>query len=163
MTVLHISTCCFAIMFICGLFFKLLTAFIQNLHKHRNVERLLFALAQLADIRLADGCYFEINLFSLQWHYLLFSIFCNDGKRKLRRRFDFHGLGCYIGFTSFSRPCGFIHNTVVMALYTDSIRTLLDMSRTVLILSRTLPRLAHTLSRLILTRYTFSCCEQYTS
>ena len=43
--VLHISTCCFAIIFICGVFFQLLTAFIQNPHEHRNVERLLFALA----------------------------------------------------------------------------------------------------------------------
>ncbi len=67
-------------MFICWLLFKLLSALIQNPHEHRNVERLLFALAQFADIRLADGCYFELDLFSLQWHYLLFSIFCNDGK-----------------------------------------------------------------------------------
>ena len=150
-------------MLICGLLFQLLSAFIQNPHEHRNVERFLFALAQLADIRFTDGCYFELDLFSLQWHYLLFSIFCNDGKRKLRRRFDFHGLGCYIGFTSFSRSCDFIHNTVESVLYTDFIRPLLDMSRTVLILSRTLLRLAHTLSRLIRTRYTFTCCEQYTS
>ena len=55
----------------------------------------------------------------------------------------------------FSRSCGFIHNTFGMTLYTDSIRTLLDMSRTVSIRSRTLPRLAHTLSRLIRTRYTY--------
>lgn len=69
-------------MLICGLLFQLLSVFIQNPHEHRNVERLLLALAQLADVRLADGCYFELDLFSLQWHYLLFSIFCKDGKRK---------------------------------------------------------------------------------
>lgn len=63
-----------------GLLFQLLSVFIQNPHEHRNVERLLFALAQLADIRLGDGCYFEIYLFSLQWHYLLFSIFARTGK-----------------------------------------------------------------------------------
>ncbi len=34
MTVLHILTCCFAIMLIHRLFFKLLTAFIQNPHEH---------------------------------------------------------------------------------------------------------------------------------
>ena len=44
-TVLYISTCCFAIIFICGLFFKLLSAFIQNPYEHGNVERFLFALA----------------------------------------------------------------------------------------------------------------------
>ena len=33
-TILHISTCCFAIMLICGLFFQLLSAFIQNPHEH---------------------------------------------------------------------------------------------------------------------------------
>ena len=32
----------------------------------------MLALAQFADIRLADGCYFELDLFSLQWHHLLF-------------------------------------------------------------------------------------------
>lgn len=148
MAVLYISTCCFAIMLICGLLFQLLTAFIQNPHKHWNVERLLFALAQFADIRFAYGCYFELDLFSLQWHYLLFSIFCNDGKRKLRRRFDFHGLGCYIGFTSFSRSCGFIHNTVGMALYTDKSSHLSRLFRPISRLSRTLPRLAST-------RYTY--------
>lgn len=58
-------------MLICGLLFQLLTALIQNPHEHGNVERLLFALAQLADIRFAYGCYFELDLFSLQWHYLL--------------------------------------------------------------------------------------------
>ena len=72
MTILHISTCCFAIILIHRLFFKLLSAFIQNPHEHRNVERLLFALAQLADIRFTDGCYFELDVFFLQWHYLLF-------------------------------------------------------------------------------------------
>ena len=34
LTVLHISTCCFAIMLICGLLFQLLTALIQNPHEH---------------------------------------------------------------------------------------------------------------------------------
>ena len=67
-------------MLICGLLFQLLTAFIQNPHEHRNVERILCALAQLADIRLADGCYFELDLFSLQWHYLLFVFFARTEK-----------------------------------------------------------------------------------
>lgn len=86
MTVLHISTCCFAIMLICGLLFQLLTALIQNPHEHWNVERLLFALAQFADIRFADGCYFELNLFSLQWHYLLFSIFLQGREKEVKTK-----------------------------------------------------------------------------
>ena len=86
MAVLHISLYCFAIMFVCGLFFKLLSAFIQNPHEYRNVKRFLFALAQLADIRLADGCYFELDLFSLQWHYLLFSIFLQGREKEVKTK-----------------------------------------------------------------------------
>ena len=150
-------------MFVCGLFFKLLSAFIQNPHEHRNVERLLFALAQFVDIRLADGCYFELNSFSLQWHYLLFSIFCKGREKEVKTKIWLSRTWLLHRLYLFYRSCSSIHNTVELALYTDFIRTLLDMSRTVSILSRTLPRLAHTLSRLILTRYTFTCCEQYTS
>lgn len=86
MTVLHISTCCFAIMLICGLLFQLLTAFIQNPHEHRNVERFLFALANGFEIWLADGCYFELDLFSLQWHYLLFSIFLQGREKEVKTK-----------------------------------------------------------------------------
>ena len=85
-TVLHISTHCFAIMLNIRLLFKLLSAFIQNPHEHRNVERFLFALAQLADIRFTDGCYFELDLFSLQWHYLLFSIFCKGREKEVKTK-----------------------------------------------------------------------------
>lgn len=162
MTVLHISTCCFAIMLICGLLFQLLSAFIQNPHEHRNVERLLFALAHRFNIGFTDGCYFEFCLFSLQWHYLLFSIFCNDGKGSKDEDLTFTDLVATRLYL-FSRSCGFIHNTVGMALYTDKSSHLSWLFRPISILSRTLPRLTHTQTRLIRTRYTFTCCEQYTS
>lgn len=106
-------------MLICGLFFQLLSAFIQNPHEHRNVERLLLALAQLADVRLADGCYFELDLFSLQWHYLLFSIFLQGRKKEVKTKIWLSRTWLLHRLYLFSRSCGFIHNTLEMALYTD--------------------------------------------
>ena len=143
-------------MLIHRLFFKLLTAFIQNPHEHRNVERFLFALAQLADIRFADGCYFELNLFSLQWHYLLFSIFCKGREKEVKTKIWLSRTWLLHRLYLFSRSCGFIHNTVGMALYTDKSSHLSRLFRPISRLSRTLPRLAST-------RYIFTCCEQYTS
>ena len=73
-------------MFVCGLFFKLLSAFIQNPHEYRNVKRFLFALAHRFEIWFTDGCYFEIYLFSLQWHYLLFSIFLQGREKEVKTK-----------------------------------------------------------------------------
>jgi len=50
-----------------------------------------------------------------------------------------------------------------MVLYTDLLGHLPRQFRPISILSRTLPRLTRTQSRLCRTRYTFTCCEQYTS
>ena len=69
-----------------GLLFQLLTTFIQNPHEHRNVERLLFALAQFVDLRLADGRYFESDLFSLHCHYPLFSIFLQGREKEVKTK-----------------------------------------------------------------------------